>query len=323
MRDQEWDSAAAELDALDLAELVLGLLGLDAMDGEAALGVVDEAEVLARLLDGDDVHEAGGEGDVGADLVVDLDEALHHDGAGLAVVEGVLEAVAQEDDQGQAVAQLVRTGRGARGVGSRQLVEKPVGGRAKALLVLLAGGIVSFGSRLVMLFFRFILSFRKLPSLRRCCFRKRQERREAFRIRIVQGELSARATYSPLPILSDCRLVYGGIWSVGVKSKSKTISNSQPGRGVAGRSIQKFCEARFFEPYAAKVGALDNTVKRGGWSVLDFDQCRSISTCLWGSCYRPAAVRLPNYGGPANGCFKGDGPNHVGEYGSNEDITGY
>lgn len=41
MRNQEWDTATAQLDALDLAELVLGLLGLDAVDREAALGVVD------------------------------------------------------------------------------------------------------------------------------------------------------------------------------------------------------------------------------------------------------------------------------------------
>lgn len=116
MRDQEWDSTATELDALDLAQLVLGLLGLDSVDGEAALGVVDEAEVLARLLDGDDVHEAGGVGQVGADLAVNLDQALHEDGLGLAVVERILEAVSDEDDQRHAVTELVRTGRGLRGV---------------------------------------------------------------------------------------------------------------------------------------------------------------------------------------------------------------
>lgn len=138
VRDQEWDSTAAKLNALDLTELVLGLLGLDAVDGEAALGVVDETEVLASLVDGDDVHEAGGVGHVGADLAVDLDEALHEDGAGLAEVEGVLEAVAEEDNQRQAVAKLVRTGRGAGSVGSGQLVQEPVRRRAKALLVLLA-----------------------------------------------------------------------------------------------------------------------------------------------------------------------------------------
>ena len=138
MRNQEWDSSAAELDALDLAQLVLGLLVLDAVDGEAALGVVDEAEILARLLDADDVHEAGGVGDVGADLAVNLDQALVHDGLGLAVVERILQPVADEDDEGHAVAELVRTGRRAGRKGSRELVEKPVRGSAKALLVLLS-----------------------------------------------------------------------------------------------------------------------------------------------------------------------------------------
>lgn len=151
MRDQEWDSTTAKLNTLDLAQLVLGLLGLDSVDGESALGVVDEAEVLAGLVDGDDVHEAGGEGDVGADLVVDLDEALHHDGLGLAVVEGILESVSDEDDQGHAVAELVRTGRGLGGVGTGQLVKQPVRGGAEALLVLLAmrilGSWISGGRR--------------------------------------------------------------------------------------------------------------------------------------------------------------------------------
>ena len=45
MRNQEWDAALAQLHPLDLAELVLSLLASDAVDGETALGVVDEAEV--------------------------------------------------------------------------------------------------------------------------------------------------------------------------------------------------------------------------------------------------------------------------------------
>jgi hypothetical protein len=138
VRDQEWDSTTAELNTLDLAELVLSLLGLDSVDGEAALGVVDETEALASLLDGDDVHEAGGVGLIGADLAIDLDQALHEDGLGLAVVEGILEAVSDEDDQRHAVAELVGTGRGLGSVGAGKLVEKPVAGRAEALLVLLA-----------------------------------------------------------------------------------------------------------------------------------------------------------------------------------------
>lgn len=93
VRNQEWDPALAELNTLDLAELVLGLLSLDAVDGEATLGVVDETEVLAGLLDADDVHETSGVGRVGADLAVDLDQTLHHDRLGLTAVKGVLETI--------------------------------------------------------------------------------------------------------------------------------------------------------------------------------------------------------------------------------------
>jgi hypothetical protein len=143
VRDQEWDSTATKLDTLDLAQLVLGLLVLDSVDGESTLGVVDKAEVLASLLDGDDVHEAGGVGGIGADLAVDLDQSLHQDGLGLTVVESILETVADEHDQGHAVAELVRTGRRLRSVGAGQLVKQPVRGGAEALLVLLAIDIVS------------------------------------------------------------------------------------------------------------------------------------------------------------------------------------
>ena len=91
VRNQEWDPALSELNTLDLAELVFGLLSLDTVDGETALGVVDQAEVLASLLDGDDIHETGRVVGVGADLAVDLDQALHHDRLDLTTVEGVLQ----------------------------------------------------------------------------------------------------------------------------------------------------------------------------------------------------------------------------------------
>lgn len=93
VRNQEWDPALAELNTLDLAELELSLLSLDAVDGEATLGVVDETEVLAGLLEGDDIHESSGVGGVGADLSVNLDQTLHHDGLDLATVQGVLETI--------------------------------------------------------------------------------------------------------------------------------------------------------------------------------------------------------------------------------------
>jgi hypothetical protein len=80
----------------DLAQLEGGLLRGDAVNSEAALHIVEETEVLAGPLDGDDVcdmstttcrtkrrhaltHEAGGVGLVSPDLTVDLDEALLQD----------------------------------------------------------------------------------------------------------------------------------------------------------------------------------------------------------------------------------------------------
>lgn len=93
MRNQEWDPALAKLNTLDLAELELSLLSLDAVDSEATLGIVDQAEVLAGLLKGDDVHEASGEGGVGADLAVNLDQTLHHDSLDLTTVQSVLETI--------------------------------------------------------------------------------------------------------------------------------------------------------------------------------------------------------------------------------------
>jgi hypothetical protein len=118
VRNQVGNCALANLNALDLAELVLCLLVGYPVDGEAALGVVDQAEVLAGLLDRDDVHQAGGEGGVGADLAVDLDEALHEDGVDLTAVERILETVAEEDDERQGVAELVRTGGGLGSIGT-------------------------------------------------------------------------------------------------------------------------------------------------------------------------------------------------------------
>lgn len=138
MRDQEWDAALAQLNSLDLSELVLGLLSLDSVHGEAALGVVHKTEVLAGLLNGDDIHETGWVGCIGADLAIDLDQALHDNGLGLARVERILEAVADEDDQRHTVAELVWTCGRARSVGTGQLVQKPMRWSAQALLVLLS-----------------------------------------------------------------------------------------------------------------------------------------------------------------------------------------
>lgn len=55
-------------------------------------------------------HEASGVGDISADLAIDLDEPLHADLLDLISGQSVLEAVPQEDDEGQALPQFVGTG---------------------------------------------------------------------------------------------------------------------------------------------------------------------------------------------------------------------
>lgn len=61
-------------------------------------------------------HEASGVGNISADLAIDLDEPLHADLLDLISGQSVLETVPQEDDEGQALPQLVRTGGGTRGL---------------------------------------------------------------------------------------------------------------------------------------------------------------------------------------------------------------
>ena len=56
-------------------------------------------------------HEASGEVGVSADLAVDQDLALDDDQASLTTGQRVVETVAQQDDQGQALTRLVRASR--------------------------------------------------------------------------------------------------------------------------------------------------------------------------------------------------------------------
>jgi hypothetical protein len=138
MRNQVGNSTLAQLYPLHLAQLILSFLTRNPMYSEATLGIVHEPEVLTRLLNGDDIHEARWERRVGADLAVDPDEALHDDGFDFAGIEGVLETISEEDYQGHAVAELVRS-RGRTGsVGAGELVEEPMRRGRKALHVLLS-----------------------------------------------------------------------------------------------------------------------------------------------------------------------------------------
>lgn len=100
MRNQEWDSSFAQLNSLDLSQLVLCFCGLDSVNRESTLGVVYKSEVFPGLFDRDHVHISGGVGGIRSNLAVDFHEALHEDGLGFSAIEGVLEAVSNEDNQG-------------------------------------------------------------------------------------------------------------------------------------------------------------------------------------------------------------------------------
>ena len=104
MRNQVWDSTLANLNSLDLAEFVLCLGGFDAVDSESSLGVVDQTEVFASLVNRDDILETRRVGVISSHFAVDLDQALRKDSSRLSAVQRILQTVADEDNQGQAVA---------------------------------------------------------------------------------------------------------------------------------------------------------------------------------------------------------------------------
>jgi len=137
MRDREWNALRASLDLLHAAQLVAGLILHDLVQHEPALGVVQQPKVLLSLINLDNVHEASREEHVGAHLAVHLDEPLHRDHLSLLVVESILQAVSEQDDQRHALAALVRTRRRPWGEHALQLVQHPVGGCEHALQVLL------------------------------------------------------------------------------------------------------------------------------------------------------------------------------------------
>ena len=54
-------------------------------------------------------HESSRVGGVGADLAVDLDQALHNNGEDLLAGKRILQTVAEEDGEGEGLAELVGT----------------------------------------------------------------------------------------------------------------------------------------------------------------------------------------------------------------------
>lgn len=91
VRHQEWNPTLAKLDPLDLSQLILRLLGRDAMDGETTFSIIDESEILPRLLDADDIHEPGRVCRIRPNFAVHFDQPLHHNGLGLTAIQSVFQ----------------------------------------------------------------------------------------------------------------------------------------------------------------------------------------------------------------------------------------
>ena len=100
VRHNQRHALGTELNTLDLEELVLRLLRRDAVHDKATLDVVQNAEVLTRLLNRHHILETSRVRRVGAHLVVDLDDALHGDRQDLTARESVLQAVTKQNLSG-------------------------------------------------------------------------------------------------------------------------------------------------------------------------------------------------------------------------------
>lgn len=90
MRNTVGNTATAELDTLDLAQLVCRLLASDPVYSVSALGIEDKTEVLASLVNRDHIHQSSGESRVGPHFAVHLDQTLHEDRLDLTCIEGIL-----------------------------------------------------------------------------------------------------------------------------------------------------------------------------------------------------------------------------------------
>merc|ERR1712241_352743 len=110
-----WDTLGAHRHLGNPAELVLGLLSLDAVDDEAALHIIENSEEFVSSVNGDDIHKPAGVGLVSAHFPINFDKALHDDLLALIIGQGVLQTVTQKDSHGKTLPGLVGTSTGLGG----------------------------------------------------------------------------------------------------------------------------------------------------------------------------------------------------------------
>jgi len=107
--DDMRNTTSSNSNTANFEELVGGLLRSNAMDSESALDVVEESEMFTGFLNGDDIHVSSRVGLISANLSVDFDEALLHDGGNFTASKSILQPVTKEDGEGKGFAELVGT----------------------------------------------------------------------------------------------------------------------------------------------------------------------------------------------------------------------
>ena len=125
-----WDLVGTDFLSLDFAELKFGFFGLQGLEDELALGVVEDSEVLAGLLDGDDVHYSSWEGGVSSNFPIDFYAAflIFHNHRDFSIIEGIFKTIPQNHCQGNRLSQFVGTGSGSGSPDSSSFGKHPAGG---------------------------------------------------------------------------------------------------------------------------------------------------------------------------------------------------
>jgi len=122
----ERDLLQRKLSALDLAKLESLFFIRDSVKSILTLGIEDKSELIVGLRDLNDIHETSWEVRIGSDLAINLNILLNADNLSLATSQGILQAVSQDEDEWQALSQLVRTLRWARRPNTVHLGQHPM-----------------------------------------------------------------------------------------------------------------------------------------------------------------------------------------------------
>mmetsp|Transcript_10313 Transcript_10313/g.33014 ORF Transcript_10313/g.33014 Transcript_10313/m.33014 type:complete len:326 (-) Transcript_10313:40-1017(-) len=131
------DLLRGDVDVVHAAQFELLLLVRDPVEHEPPLGVIEEPELVARGRHRDHVHETRRERRVRTHLAVNLDVLRHANHLRLLTRDRVLQPIPQNQDQGQALPQLVGPSRRPRGERPVHLPQHPVLWRIDPLQMLL------------------------------------------------------------------------------------------------------------------------------------------------------------------------------------------